>query len=94
MPNAITVALVLLGALVLVTGDLTIGNPKCGEKRCKPDEFCSTPDYFCSSCAIACDRASHNYEEKTCEKECQSELLLFVVTLCNVLLKQECALLF
>lgn len=65
------VLLVLIGAF-MVSGDLQLGRPKCGEKRCNRDEFCSS-DYFCSSCAIICDTANHNYEEKACQEKCQSK---------------------
>lgn len=67
---------VLLWAFVVSDG-LLLGNPKCGEKRCKRDEFCSPPDDFCKSCAIICDTTSHNYEEKFCERQCQSKCELF-----------------
>lgn len=79
MSNRTFQALLVLLAAVIVSGDLLLGNRKCGEKRCKRDEFCSLPDYFCQSCAIACDSSSHNYEEKVCEKECQSEYVILLL---------------
>lgn len=74
MPRrAFEVLLVLLGAVV-VSSNLSIGNIECGEKFCKPYEYCS-PELFCHPCAFICDSTSHNFDKQICEKKCQSESL-------------------
>lgn len=50
---------------------LTLSGPKCGQKQCKTNEYCSRTDFFCKPCSEICDSSSHNYEEAECVKDCQ-----------------------
>ncbi|CAG0891223.1 unnamed protein product [Cyprideis torosa] len=65
--------LVLFGSTCLiwpVRGGLRI-QQKCGEMICGKHEYCSRFDHHCRNCSDICDPDSHNFEESTCEDECQ-----------------------
>lgn len=52
---------------------ITIRGAKCGVKICKLSEYCRSHDNTCQPCNDICDSKTHNYEEETCEKECQGK---------------------
>lgn len=59
---------------------LTLSGPKCGEKRCDINQYCSRLDSFCKPCSNICDTKSHNYEETECIKDCQGNYTLCMLT--------------
>jgi hypothetical protein len=68
-------ALVVLGTLmVLVEAGLQLEGNACGEKKCRPQEYCSSHGMLCQPCAEVCTKRSNNYQQKTCEDQCQGVL--------------------
>ncbi|XP_075212679.1 grindelwald isoform X2 [Lycorma delicatula] len=62
----------LFMATQLVSGasaGLTLAK-KCGYTNCNKYEYCNT-DTACDSCEKICDIKSHNYEQGSCETNCQ-----------------------
>jgi hypothetical protein len=62
---------ILVGLLVLVEAGLQAEANGCGERKCRPKEYCRSNDYICQPCGDICETSSNNYQQKTCDAQCQ-----------------------
>lgn len=70
----------LFMATQLVSGasaGLTLAK-KCGYTNCNKYEYCNT-DTACDSCEKICDIKSHNYEQGSCETNCQGKSIMQIM---------------
>ncbi|XP_015525052.1 protein grindelwald [Neodiprion lecontei] len=67
----------VLGLFVLCSAQSTIrpGGRMCGTMQCLPNEYCSTFDSQCQTCAKICDPTTHNHDLPKCTAHCQEYLL-------------------
>lgn len=71
-------ALAILGGLfVLVEAGLKVEGNVCGQRKCEPKEYCREHDKICQPCRDVCERTSNNYQQTTCNSQCQG-LYLFI----------------
>ncbi|PNF32590.1 hypothetical protein B7P43_G00338 [Cryptotermes secundus] len=65
-------ALAILGGLfVLVEAGLKVEGNVCGQRKCEPKEYCRENDKICQPCRDVCERTSNNYQQTTCNSQCQ-----------------------
>jgi len=62
---------ILVGLLVLVEAGLQAEGNVCGERKCGPKEYCRNHDNICQPCKDVCETRSNNYQQTTCDKQCQ-----------------------
>ena len=66
--------------LVLVEAGLQAGDKECGQIKCTSMQFCDTHG-TCDDCARICDSSKNNYDQKTCEEQCQgTSVMLHVIS--------------
>lgn len=58
------------------------GQKRCGSQiTCSVDEYCNRSYNRCSKCSDICDQTSHNYQQDTCEDQCQGKRAVFFTNL-------------
>jgi len=62
---------ILVGLLVLVEAGLQAEENVCGQRKCRPKEYCRDNDNICQPCSEVCETNSNNYQQKTCDTQCQ-----------------------
>ena len=62
---------ILGGLLVFVEAGLQAEGNVCGERKCGPKEYCRDNDKICQPCKDVCESMSNNYQQKTCDTQCQ-----------------------
>lgn len=65
----------LLALAGVVSTQLTLDGPKCGQFTCQLEEYCSSEINRCAPCSVVCNKTDHNYDSGLCVKECQGYLL-------------------
>jgi hypothetical protein len=67
---------VLVGLFVFVEAGLQVEENACGQRKCGPKEYCREHDQICQPCRDVCESRSNNYQQTTCNSQCQG-LYLF-----------------
>lgn len=62
---------ILGGLLVLVEAGLQVEGNACGQRKCGPKEYCRAHDQICQPCRDVCESRSNNYQQTTCNSQCQ-----------------------
>ncbi|XP_013184821.1 protein grindelwald [Amyelois transitella] len=67
--------LLAVAGLASASASAQLPDVKCGQLRCKANEYCSPDTNRCAPCDVICNRTHHNYDSGLCVQECQNYLL-------------------